>query len=579
MRSMKKPRKGVIKSFDPQIYNEAIKVLKDEDIRVVNFEVTRIVAKVIKTMYGPKGLNKMIIPLSNETEITQKGHKVVKGFKSRLAISLMLIDLVKTQENSCGDGTKTALLYTALLLEKTKEMMSMGVSPQVINKGFSIAMDKALEVLEDNVIPYENKDNKKLLNIIASVMHSKFSSQSKDYHKNLIMTTLEKNKNLFLESSSFDFTDILFRKEQGKNTNDSELINGMIIYKEKPQVSAPEMIINPKILLVRKSLDFFIPGNKDSFSREVEIDSVEKYQEFYQFTNNYYLDLAKFFKKKGIDVILAQKKISPLFVDYCASMGIVAMELVGEEEVKKLSKLLGISAISSINDLSEDQLGVAKKAEFKKVGGDEMFFIYVENSKILTFLLRGGISHAADELEEILYGSLRVAIQTVKDKKILPGGGALECEISRLLKNYAKTFANRYQMVINEYAKALENLPAYLILNSGADPLEFIPQLRAFHSNGKKLMGFDCNSSKLVNVLEEGIFDGYNVKKHALKIATELARQIIRIDSLVMVYDRKLYEHIEKEGKEVKSQKHQEKVRKFLNKKDEDLFSDLYNSK
>jgi len=579
MKSIEKTRKGTLKSLDPQIYNEAIKALKDEDVRIINFEVTRIIAKVIRTMYGPKGLDKMIVPVSNEAEITQKGYKVVKSFKNRFPISLMLIELVTTQEDNCGDGTKTTLLFTALLLEKAKEMMSLGVSPQTINKGFSLALEKSLEILEDNVIPYISQDNEVLMSIIASVMHGKFSSQIKEHYMNLVLTTLEKNENLFLETSEFDFTDILYRKEQGRSTYDSELVNGMIIYKDKPNLSLPNKIINSKILLVQKSLDFFVPGNQEPYSRQVEIKSVEKYQSFSRFHNDYYQNLAKFFKQKGINVILSQKKINSLLIDYCASINIIALELVGEKEMKKLSKLLDVPVISSINDFSEDQLGFANLVEFRKVSGDEMFFIHLKNSKILTFLLRGGISYAADELEENLQGSLRVATQTLKDKKILPGGGALDCELSRILKIYAGEFPNKYQMVISEYAKALESLPGYLILNSAGDPLEIIPKLRETHLNGKKLEGFNCNTKKIVDVLKEGIFDGYMVKKHALKIATEMARQIVRVDALVMVYDRKLYEKIEKEGKEVKSQKHQEKVRKYLNKKDEDLFSDLYNSK
>ena len=353
----------------------------------------------------------------------------------------------------------------------------------------------------------------------------------------------------------------------------------MIIYKDKPSSTLPDKITNAGILLINKSLDIFIPGNKELFPREVEINSKETYQEFSQFKSNYYGNLARSLEQKGVNVILCQKKINPFFVDCCARIGIVALELVGEEDLKKLTKLLGVNINSTFSDLSNIILGNADSVEFKKISGDEMFFINIESSKILTFLIRGGIPYLMDELEEILYGSLRVAIQTVKDKKLLPGGGALECEISQKLKNFALNYSNKYQIVIKEYAKAIENLPAHIIMNSAAEPLDLIPKLRAEHSNDQKYAGFDCTVNDIVDVEKAGIYDGYFTKKHIVKIASELARQIIRVDKLVMVYDRKLYEQIEKEGKEVKSQKHQEKVRKYLNKKDEDLFSDLYNSK
>lgn len=571
---------NTLRNSNPKIYNDAVSSLGDKDVQVVNFDITRAIAKVIMSMFGPKGLNKMIIPVSNETIVTQKGNKVVKAFKNRIPITMMLLDLVKTQEKNCGDGTKTALLLTAFLLEKTREMLTLGIPRQLINKGFYIAMNKALEILEDNVIQFDFQNERQLIDIIKSVMNHKFTYYHKESHIELIVETLKNNTDLFFKShNNFDYSDILFRKVPGKSVNDSELINGMIIYKDKPNLSLPDKITNAGILLINKSLDFFIPGNKELFPKEVEINNIEMLQEFSQFRNTFYGNLARLLKQKGVDVILCQKKIKPYFMDYCASIGIVALEQVGEEDLKKLTKLLGVNIVSSISDLSNIKLGNADSVEFKKISGDEMFFINIESSKILTFLIRGGITPLMDELEEILNGSLRVAIQTIKDKKLLPGGGALESEISQKLKIYAQNYPNTFQLVINEYAKAIENLPAHLIMNSAAEPLDLIPQLRAEHSNGQKHMGFNCTVNDIVDVVKEGIYDGYFTKKHIIKIASELARQIIRVDNLIMVYDRKLYEQIEKEGKEVRSQKHQEKVRKYLNKKDEDLFSDIYNSK
>ncbi|GAI67069.1 unnamed protein product, partial [marine sediment metagenome] len=281
----------------------------------------------------------------------QKGDKVVKTFKNRIPITLMLIDLVKTQEKNCGDGTKTALLLTAFLLEKTRDMLALGIPPQLINKGFYIAMNKALEILEDNVIQFDFQNEHQLIDIIKSVMNHKFIYYYKESHIELIVETLKNNTDLFFKSHNFVYSDIMFRKVPGKSANDSELINGMIIYKDKPNSSLHDKITNAGILLINKSLDFFIPGNKELFPKEVEINNIEMLQEFSQFRNTFYGNLARLLKQKGVDVILCQKKIKPYFVDYCASIGIVALEQVGEEDLKKLTKLLGVNIVSSISDL------------------------------------------------------------------------------------------------------------------------------------------------------------------------------------------------------------------------------------
>ena len=568
---MSSKKTGILSNLDPKIYNESIKEFSDKEVRQLNFEVSRSIANKIKTMYGPKGLSKMIIPVTNETIITQKGISVVKTFKSRVPITLMLINLVETQEKKCGDGTKTVLLFTAFLLEKAREMLNQGISAPIINKGFSIALRKVLEKIDDNVIALNGHYDEKFVDIISSVMNNKLTSSSKDYYINLILDTIVNNKSILIDSEDFDYTNIIFRKIKGKSVNESEVIKGIIIYKDKPTSNVPNKILKPKILLVQSSLEFFLPSNDEPFQKDVIIADIEKYKEFTQFKPTYYKNLANFFKEKGIDVILCKKKISPFLIEYCASIGMVALGLVGKDQLKKLSKMLKIKPISSIKEFSEAEIGKADIAEYKAVTEDEMFIIKKEDSGILTFLLRGGTPHVLDELEEIINASLRVGIQTLKDKKLLPGGGALESELSLELKKYAGEFSDKYQYVISEYGKALENLPAYLIMNSANDPYDLIPNLKAEHSLKKKYMGFDSISNTITNVVSKGIFDGYTAKKTAIKIGTEMARQILRVDGLVMVYNRKLYEKIEEEGKNTKKLKHQEKVRKYFKKNEKDI--------
>jgi len=533
--------------------------------------MTRAIAQKIKTMYGPKGLNKMIIPFSNQSILTQKGYQVVKAFKSRIPITLMLINLVQSQEDRCGDSTKTALLLTAFLLEKAREMINQGISPQTINQGYSLALNKALEILENNIIGLNQNSEKRVKQIISSVMNNKLTMDSKDIFVKLIFQAIK----LFssISKNDFDFSNITFRRIQGESLNDSEVINGVIIYKNKPQFSLSNHILNPKILLVKKSLDFFIANNKEPYKKDVNINSVEKLKEFSSFRNNFYSNMARDLKQVGIDVLLCRKKINPSLVEYCTNLGITALELVGDEDLKKLSKMLDVPVISSFNSIISNDIGIADKVEFRKISNDEMFIIKKQNSPFFSFIIKGATPEILDELEEILSTSLRIAIDTLKDGKLLPGAGALECEINKQLKDYAKEFSNKYQYVIREYGRAFENFPAHLILNSGADPFDLIPQLRKAHSEGNSHSGFDCNNNVIIDVVESKIFDGYNSKKHAIKIASEMARQIIRIDDSIVVYDRKLHEKLEKESQAVKDIKNQERIRNYFKKNENKLLS------
>lgn len=344
-------KKMILNDETPQIYHDATIEMKNEEVRDLNFNITRSIAQNIKTMYGPKGLNKMIIPRSNQTILTQKGHQVVKVFKSRTPITSMLIELVQSQEEKCGDSTKTVLLLTAFLLEKAREMLNQGISPQIINHGFFLAMNKALEILEKNVIVLNQRSEEIVLKIISNVMNNKLTASLKDYFVNLIHQAVK----LFnsIPENNFDYSNISFRRIQGQSMKESKIVNGLIIYKDKPRFSLPNYILKAKILLIKKSLDFFIANNQESFKKEINIDSIDNLKDFSNFSNDYYKNMALVLKEKGIDVLLCRKKINSYLIDYCANLGIIALELVGDEDLKKLSMMLNVPVISSFKSISK----------------------------------------------------------------------------------------------------------------------------------------------------------------------------------------------------------------------------------
>ena len=547
------------------IYNESISQSKNRDIRNINFNTTFYFAKLIKTMFGPKGLNKMLLDSSKNFIITQKGHKVLAHLKDRLPIVQLLINLVETQEKLFGDGTKTVLLLTAFLLEKAKKLLEKGIPAQIVNEGLSLGTKKTLEILENNVIEINENNKQYLGNIINSVMINRISTHDKKVFTDYLLR-------LANYSEEIEYSDILYRKVHGKAINESELINGMIIYKEKPNSKMPESIDEPKIVLIKRNLDFFIRDNLN-MSRNIEISDPSEYDRFLSFSKDYYTKLSKDLSKLGINIILSEKKMNLFFIETCANLGMIALELVGEEEIKKLSKLLNLNVISDIQNIEEDEIGTAERAEFTKIARDEMLIISLKQSKIFTFLLRGGTKHVLDELEETIKTSTKVVIQTVKNNKVLPGGGALESEIACQLRKYASSFSNRLQLIILEIAKAYENIPGYLIKNSGLDPLDLVPKLRKMHVENQRYSGFDANANGLVNVFDRGIFDDYIVKKSLIKAASDAAKQIIRVNGLIMVKDRALHKKIEDHKTKFKSQKHEKRLKDYFKEKEEDLFS------
>lgn len=556
------------------IYNEAVTHVKEKDLRDLNYFEIRSIARIIIPIYGPKGLTKLIKqPTSNDFIITQKGYQIATTFKNQIPIVKMIKRLVESQQNNYGDGTKTAILILGLLVEKGLALKEQGISPQIINKGYFIAMKKAIEILDNNTISIKNENDKNFESIIATNITNKFSTQIRKHLVHLILQLIKNQEFLHSNLSNMNLSNIYFRNASGKSMLESELLNGFIIYKNKKKIDAPNRINNPKIILIQEEIDYFIVQNhKNLFYTDIE--DPKKYKDFSLFQHNFYKYLARFLKDLGINIVLCQRKVNEEFISACSDLEMIIYELVGEKEIQTLSKLLNIDitpCIKTKKDITDNNIGIADFAEYRGVSKEEMFYIEKQKTPIFTFLIRGGSNHVLDELRESLESAIQIAIHSLNCKKALSGGGSIEIELTNQIQKYALTFSDKIQLVIMEYGKIFESLAGFLILNSGEDPLTIIPTLKSIHNDGFKTFGFNSDDNKILDVIQQGILEEFCVKSHAITIATEMARQFIRIDDLVMVHDRKLFEDLKTKGKQAKMEKRNKEIANHFKKHEKDF--------
>ena len=555
-----------------RILNEAYKEFNGINAFIINLKISKMLANLIKGMFGPYGFGKLIEDSSNNFRFTHKGHNTLKFLKKKLPFAKIYYKYLETQEQICGDGTKSIILFSHLLLEKAFSLIEQGFSPALIYKGFSIAAKLALKVLEENIIIIKNNDWERIKALIYNVFSNRFEINIKDFFSRLIINELKTKRLMNNEVDKFSFDNILFKRITGKNVLDSDIINGLIIFREKPFSFLPNIIKNPKIILVNNRLDFFIKENK-KFMFEANIDTPSKLKEFHDFNVKYYNKIAITLKEKGINVIFCKKSINKELIKSCTKKGIIALELIQKDDFEILSKILQVKFVSSLNDISNQNIGTADFIEFKTFSDKKLLLIGRDSCDFLTFLIFGCNNYILDDLEESLKAALKVLINTIKDKKILPGGGALECEITKTLREKAKKEHGKVQVVILEYGKALESLISYVFMNAGEDPLELIPNLRFKHYLNRKYSGFDCYMKKIVNVIEEGIFDGYRVKRLMFRLVDELIRQILRIDNLIILANKELNDKLKNEKETIKIMKRNEEMRNFFKKNEEKMFS------
>lgn len=575
MSTRKKPLFG---TTNTGIYNESVSQVKGKDLRDLNYFELRSIARTIIPIYGPKGLTKLIKqPSNNDFFITQKGYQIATTFKNQLPIVKMIKRLVESQQNNYGDGTKVVILILGLLVEKGIALIEQGINPQIINKGYHLALKKALETIEKNKIKIKDTNDEKLKSLIATNITNKFGTEVKQYIVQLIIQLVKEYSPISQNKKNNDFSNIFFRNAPGKSMLETELLNGFIIFKNRKNTLTPNKINSPKIILIQEEIDYFIAQNhKNLFYTDIE--DPKKYNEFSLFQHNFYKNLAIYLKDIGINVLLCQRKANEEFISACTSLELIILDMVGEKEIQTLSKMFNIeitSCIKSKKDITNLNIGTADFVEFKEFSKEEMFFIQKQNSPIFTFLIRGGCKHVIGELRESLESAVQIALHSLGCKSILPGGGSIELEISKQIQDYALAFPDKNQLVISEYGKIFENLAGFLIMNSGEDPLKIVPHLKSFHFNNLNSRGFDCENNEIVDVIEQGILDECCVKSHAIIIATEMARQILRIDDLIMIYDRKLFEDLKSKGKEAKMEKRNRQILNHFKKHEKDITFNL----
>ncbi|MEB3774363.1 MAG: thermosome subunit, partial [Desulfurococcales archaeon] len=236
----------------------------------------------------------------------------------------------------------------------------------------------------------------------------------------------------------------------------------------------------------------------------------------------------------GASVVITQKGIDDVAQHFLAKKGILAVRRVKRSDIEKVARATGAKIVTNIDDLRPEDLGEAELVEERKVGEDKMVFIEgAKNPRSVTIVIRGGFERLVEEADRALHDALSAVADAVMDGKIVAGGGAVEEEIARRLREWAKTVEGKEQLAVEAFIKALESLPQTLAYNAGHDPIEVLMKLRSAHEQGQKWAGIDIETGEIVDMWSKGVIEPSRVKTNAIKAGTEVASLILRIDDVI----------------------------------------------
>ncbi|GIT11057.1 MAG: thermosome subunit [Methanobacteriota archaeon] len=492
-----------------------------------NIAAAKAVADSVRSTLGPKGMDKMLVDSMGDVVITNDGATILKEMDIEHPAAKMIIEIAKTQEQHCYDGTTSAVVIAGELLKRSEDLVEQNVHPTVICEGFRLASDKASELIEAHSIEV---DQDMLEEVAKTALTGKSAGAVKEFLADISVRAVLSVAQEVDGETVVDLDDIKVQKRQGGSIKDSSLVDGIILDKERVHSGMPRSVSGAKVALINSAIEV----KKTEVDAKIQITDPNMLSQFLDEEEQYLRSLVDKIQNSGASVVICQKGIDDVAQHYMSKAGLFAIRRAKKSDMEALSKATGGRIVTNIDDLSSDDLGSASKVEERKIGESDMVFVTgCPDAKSVSVLLRGGTEHVVDEIRRAFDDAVGVVAVAHEDGVVLTGGGSVTAAISRELRSYAEGIGGREQMAIEAFSGALEVIPRTLAENAGLDPVNTIIDLRKSHSEGKSYFGVNVYEGGVADMNEGRVFEPSRVVEQAIQSASETAVMILRIDDVI----------------------------------------------
>ncbi len=504
---------------------------RGKDAQRNNIMAARVIGEVLKTTLGPRGMDKMLIDSLGDITITNDGAAILNEIEVEHPAAKMMVEIAKTQDDMVGDGTTSAVVLASELLKKSEELLDQNIHPTIVVSGIRKAALKAIEVVQKNAMPIEIDDRPTLKKVALTSMGSKAVGAAKDHLADIAIDAVSQIVEDRGERKIADIDNIQIIKKTGKSLFESQLIQGLVIDKEVVHPGMPKRIERAKIALLDAALEI----EKTEISAEIRIRDPNQMKAFLDQENRMLQDMVDKIKASKANVVFCQKGIDDMAQDFLAKAGIMSARRVKQSDMEKLARATGGRIVTNFADLREQDLGSAGLCEERKLGEDKMIFVEkCKDPRSVAIIIRAGLERMVDEAERAITDALSVVSDVIENNKIVAGGGAVEVEIAKELRNYATKVGGREQLAVEYFADAVEIIPKTLAENAGLEAIDIIVALRSAHEKADgQYKGINVFTGKIEDMQAKGVIEPAVVKEQAIKSATESAAMIVRIDDVI----------------------------------------------
>ncbi|KAK2148224.1 hypothetical protein LSH36_508g00033 [Paralvinella palmiformis] len=498
---------------------------------ISNISACQAVVGAVATTLGPRGMDKLIVDSSGKATISNDGATIMRLLDIVHPAARTLVDIARSQDAEVGDGTTSVVLLAGEFLKECKSFIDEGVHPQVIVRAYRKATNLIVQKIKEIAIKVEKADPKEqrelFVKCAATALSSKLVARQKEFFSNMVVEAVMSLDDLL------PLNMIGMKKIQGGAILDSQLVLGVAFKKTFSYAGfemQPKKYHNPKIALLNIELE--LKAEKDN--AEIRVDNVKEYQAVVDAEWTILYNKLEKIHLSGAKVVLSKLPIGDVATQFFADRDMFCAGRVQDEDLKRTMYACGGSIQTTVTNITDDVLGTCELFEEQQIGGERYnMFMGCPKAKTCTIIMRGGAEQFIEETERSLHDAIMIVRRAIKNDSVVAGGGAIEMELSKYLRDYSRTIAGKEQLLIGAMAKALEIIPRQLCDNAGFDATNILNKLRQKHAQGGMWYGVDINNEDITDNLIACVWEPSVVKINALTAASEAACLILSVDETI----------------------------------------------